>query len=119
MRLQYAGLASILVVLYGCQPESGSQAGASGQSAAPNPDAMQLAKKNNCYACHSIDKKVVGPSFRDVAAKYRGDAGAEAKLAEKIAKGGSGSWGVMPMPPFPLISEEDRKTLARYALALK
>ena len=117
MRIQYICLASLLVALYGCQPESRPQAGE--QGGASNPDALQLAKKNNCFACHSVDKKMVGPSWKDVAAKYRGDAGAEAKLAEKIAKGGSGSWGAMPMPPFPLISEEDRKTLARYALSLK
>lgn len=82
-------------------------------------DAMQLAKKNNCFACHAIDKKSVGPSFKDVAAKYRGDAGAEARLADKIAKGGSGVWGVMAMPANPKISEADRKVLAGYVLSLK
>jgi len=82
-------------------------------------DALQLAKKNNCFACHAIDKKSVGPSFKDVAAKYRGDAGAEARLADKIAKGGSGVWGVMAMPANPKISEADRKILAGYVLSLK
>lgn len=82
-------------------------------------DALQLAKKNNCLACHALDKKVIGPSFRDVAAKYRGDAGAEARLAEKIAKGGSGAWGVMAMPPSPQVGEADRKTLAKFVLSLK
>jgi len=82
-------------------------------------DAMQLVKKNNCFACHAIDKKVVGPSFKDVAAKYYGDAGAEARLADKIAKGGSGAWGAMSMPANPKISEADRKILARYVLSLK
>ncbi|MDO8463654.1 MAG: c-type cytochrome [Gallionella sp.] len=82
-------------------------------------DAMQLAKKNNCLACHATDKKVIGPSFKDVAAKYRGDAGAEARLTDKIAKGGSGAWGAMAMPPSPQVSEADRKTLARFVLSLK
>jgi len=82
-------------------------------------DFMQLAKKGNCFACHAVDKKVVGPSFRDVAAKYRGDAGAEARLADKIAKGGGGVWGAMAMPANPKISEMDRKILAKYVLSLK
>lgn len=80
---------------------------------------MLLAKKNNCFACHAVAKKVVGPSFRDVAAKYRGDAGAEAWLVEKIAKGGKGVWGVMVMTPSPNLSEADRRTLAKYILSLK
>ncbi len=99
-------------------------------AAAPKPEAMamaavseadfmQLAKKGNCVACHTVDKKVVGPAFKDVAAKYRGDTGAEARLMEKIAKGGSGVWGAMMMPPSPQISEADRRTLARYILSLK
>lgn len=82
-------------------------------------DAMQLAKKNSCLACHAVDKKVVGPSFKDVAAKYRGDAGAEARLADKIAKGGGGVWGAMAMPANPKISETDRRILAKYVLSLK
>ena len=80
-----------------------------GPEAKPGPavseaDAMQLAKKNNCFACHTVDKKLVGPSFKDVAARYRGDAGAEARLADKIAKGGGGVWGAMAMPANPKIS---------------
>ena len=82
-------------------------------------DATQLAKKNNCFACHAIEKKVIGPAFRDVAAKYRGDSGAEARLSDKIAKGGSGVWGAMVMPPSPQVSEADRKILARFVLSLK
>ena len=57
-----------------------------------------LAKKMNCTACHSIDKKVVGPAWKDVSAKYKGDAGAMDKLVVKVSKGGSGNWGTMPMP---------------------
>ncbi len=61
-------------------------------------DMPVLAKKNNCTACHAIDKKVVGPAWMDVAKKYKGDATAEAKLITKVSKGGSGVWGSMPMP---------------------
>lgn len=88
-------------------------------AAVSEADFMQLARKGNCLACHSVEKKVVGPAFKDVAAKYRGDAGAEARLADKIAKGGSGVWGAMMMPPSPQVSETDRRALARYVLSLK
>lgn len=80
-------------------------------------DMPDLAKKNNCTACHAIDKKVVGPAFKDVAAKYKGDAGAKAKLATKIIKGGSGSFGPMPMPANPKISQADAEALADFVLA--
>ena len=89
------------------------------EPAVSEADAMQLAKKSNCLACHAIDKKVVGPAWKDVAAKYRGDAGAEARMMDKIAKGGSGVWGVMVMPPSPQVSEVDRRILARFVLSLK
>ena len=89
------------------------------EPAVSEAEATQLAKKNNCFACHAIDKKVIGPSFRDVAAKYRGDSGAEARLSDKIAKGGSGVWGVMVMPPSPQVSETDRRILAKFVLSLK
>ena len=60
-----------------------------------------LLKKSGCTACHANDKKIVGPAYKEVAAKYKGDAGAAAKLAEKVKKGGSGVWGPVPMPPNP------------------
>ena len=82
-------------------------------------DAMQLAKKNNCFACHTVGKKVVGPSFKDIAAKYRSDPGAEALIMDRIAKGGSGVWGVMVMPPSPKVSEADRRILAKLVLSSK
>lgn len=82
-------------------------------------DAVALAKKNNCFVCHAVDKKMVGPGWRDVAAKYRGDAAAEARLVIKIAKGGGGVWGSMAMPAQPQISEADRRTLAKYVLNLQ
>src|SRR5512138_2517167 len=78
-----------------------------------------LIKKNGCTACHSIDKKLVGPPYVEVAAKYKGDAGAAAKLADKVKKGGSGVWGQVPMPPNPQVSDADLKTIIAYILALK
>jgi len=81
--------------------------------------ALALAKKNNCLVCHAVDKKVVGPAWKDVAAKYRGDAKAEAYLVNKIARGGSGAWGSMPMPANTQISETERRTLARFVLNLR
>jgi cytochrome c len=78
-----------------------------------------LLKKSGCTACHAIDKKLVGPAYVEVAAKYRGDAGAAAKLMEKVKKGGSGVWGQVPMPPNPQVSDADIKTMVAYILVLK
>lgn len=78
-----------------------------------------LLKKNGCTACHSIDKKLVGPPYVEVAAKYKGDAGAAAKLMEKVKKGGTGVWGQIPMPPNPQVSDADLKAMVTYILALK
>jgi cytochrome c len=78
-----------------------------------------LLKKSGCTACHAIDKKVVGPAYNDVAAKYKGDAKAAAMLAEKVKKGGSGTWGQVPMPPNPQVSDADIKTMVAFVLALK
>jgi len=78
-----------------------------------------LAKKSGCLNCHAIDKKVVGPGFKDVAAKYKGNAGAEAMLDEKVKKGGSGTWGVIPMPANTAVSDADIKTLVKWVLTTK
>ena len=78
-----------------------------------------LAKKNACTACHATDKKVVGPSFKEVAAKYKGDKGAEAKLIEKVKKGGTGAWGQVPMPPNANVKDEDVKALVKWVLSIK
>ena len=79
----------------------------------------ELLKKSGCTACHAVDKKVVGPSYKEVAAKYRGDAKAPALLFEKVKKGGSGVWGPVPMPPNASVSDADVKTLVTYILSLK
>jgi cytochrome c len=68
-----------------------------------------LAKAKNCMACHAIDKKLVGPAYKDVAAKYKGDAGAAATLAAKVKAGGKGVWGPVPMPPNNVTPEEAAK----------
>ena len=78
-----------------------------------------LAQKKNCMACHAIDKKVVGPAYKDVAAKYAGQKDAAAKLAEKIQKGGSGVWGPVPMPANTQVNEAEAKQLAAWVLSLK
>jgi len=81
-------------------------------------DMPAAAKKNNCVACHAIDKKLVGPAWADVAKKYKGDAGAAAHLDGVISKGGKGVWGPMPMPPNPKVTAEERKELVDFVLGL-
>ncbi len=82
-------------------------------------DGQALAQKSGCLACHSLDKKVLGPSYKDVAAKYKGDKGAEAKLVAKVKAGGSGVWGPMPMPAnSPQVKDEDIKTIVQWILSL-
>ncbi|OIR03242.1 cytochrome c-551 precursor [mine drainage metagenome] len=77
-----------------------------------------LAKASNCMACHAIDRKLVGPAYQDVAKKYKGDNGAEAKLIKKVKEGGSGVWGQIPMPAnSPKVSDADIKTLVEWVLA--
>ncbi len=78
-----------------------------------------LATSKNCMACHAVDKKLVGPSFKDVAKKYAGDKTAADKLAAKVIKGGSGVWGPVPMPANPQVSEADAKKLVAWVLAAK
>ena len=78
-----------------------------------------LAKSKNCMACHAVDKKLVGPSYKDVAKKYAGDAKAVDALAAKIMKGGSGVWGAIPMPANPQVNDADAKKLAAWVLSNK
>ena len=78
-----------------------------------------LAQKSGCLACHGVDKKVLGPAFKDVGAKYKGDKGAEAKLVAKVKAGGSGVWGPMPMPAMsPQVKDEDIKSIVHWVLSL-
>ncbi len=85
--------------------------------AAPAFANLDLAKKNACMACHGVDKKVVGPSYQDVAKKYAGQKDAVATLAKSIKAGGSGKWGPIPMPAQAALSDADANTLAAWILA--
>ena len=87
--------------------------------ALPAAASPELAQKSGCLACHAVDKKVVGPSYKEVAAKYKGDAKAEAMLADKVKKGGVGTWGQIPMPPNAAVSDADIKTLVKWILSQK
>jgi cytochrome c len=78
-----------------------------------------LATAKNCMACHAVDKKLVGPAYKEVAAKYAGQKDAVDKLAVKIVKGGSGVWGPVPMPANTQVSEAEAKKLAAWVLTLK
>jgi cytochrome c len=78
-----------------------------------------LAKKHNCLACHTVDKKMVGPSYKDVAAKYRNDKAAPAKLAQKVKKGSQGVWGNVPMPPNTAVPDADVNALVKWILSQK
>ena len=77
-----------------------------------------FAQKKNCMACHAVDKKLVGPAYKDIAAKYKGDGSAVDKLADKIQKGGSGVWGPVPMPANPQVNEAEAKKLAAWVMGL-
>ena len=88
-------------------------------SAFADDAAMALAQKNACMSCHGVDKKIVGPAYKEVAKKYAGDKGAAAKLAAKVKAGGKGVWGEIPMPPNPQVKDEDLKKIIAWVLSLK
>src|SRR5205809_1701145 len=93
---------------------------AGGASAAlDNTAAEAMMKKDGCVACHAIDKKVIGPAYQEVAAKYKGDKDAATKLVDKVKKGGVGVWGQIPMPPNAQVSDADVKELVAWMLTLK
>lgn len=107
------------------QADASAAAGAGGAAAAGGgavqPVSMEqvqaLMKQHNCSSCHAIDKKLVGPSYKEVAEKYKGDASAEQHLIDKVRKGGSGVWGPVPMPPHPNVPQADIKTIVDWTLA--
>ena len=96
-----------------------STVGWSSVARADTAQLQTLMQRNNCTACHLIDKHQYGPKFNDVAARYAGNAGAVAMLATKIRAGGTGVWGEDVMPPQPNVSEADARTMAELLLALK
>jgi len=128
-------LVPLLAVLYGCQPEESAQQLSTSAPAVPavqkpatdssatppvsRTDAMKLAKDIGCLACHSIEKKLLGPAWKHVAAIYRNNPAAESQLMNKIAKGGSGVWGNIEMPAYPDLDEAKNRTLVRFILSLE
>ena len=98
---------------------AGSMLAATQAGAVDAAAAQALAQKSGCLACHSVEKKVLGPAYKDVAAKYKGDKTAEARLVAKVKAGGSGVWGPMPMPPMGAqVKEADIKTVVEWVLSL-
>jgi cytochrome c len=88
-------------------------------AAAPAFAQADLAQKKNCMACHAVDKKVLGPAYKDVAAKYAGQKDAVDKLAAKVVKGGTGVWGNIPMPANPQVNDAEAKQLVQWILTVK
>jgi cytochrome c len=86
---------------------------------APAHASLDLAKAKNCTACHAVDKKLIGPAYKDVAAKYATDKDASAKLAKKVREGGVGVWGQIPMPANPQINADEAAALVKWILAQK
>ncbi|PQV45166.1 c-type cytochrome [Paraburkholderia sp. BL21I4N1] len=84
--------------------------------AADAPRGQSIANANACMGCHAVDRKLVGPSFQQIAAKYKGDAQAPAKLASKVKNGGSGVWGMIPMPAHQSMSDADIRTVVDWVL---
>lgn len=80
-------------------------------------DGKALAQKHQCLSCHAVDKKLVGPSYQDVAAKYKGDKSAVAKLSAKVKAGGVGTWGNVPMPANGAVPDKDVETIVKWVLA--
>lgn len=79
----------------------------------------KLAQSSGCLTCHAVDRKVLGPGFKEIAAKYRNDKAAEDKLVKKVKAGGSGVWGSVPMPPNAHVKEGDIKVIVHWVLTLK
>jgi cytochrome c len=104
---------AITLVAAGCLLAAGPAA------AVTEAEAMSIAQKNGCLACHQLDKKLVGPAWREVGKRYAGQADAEARLLVKVKKGGKDVWGPVPMPPNATVKDADIKTLVQFVLTLK
>jgi cytochrome c len=92
---------------------------ATGVHAADAKAGDALTKASGCLACHAVDKKLIGPSYKDVADRYRNDKGAEAMLVKKVKEGGKGVWGDIPMAPNAHVKDEDIKTMVQWILSIK
>ena len=87
--------------------------------AASADEGQALAQKSACMSCHGVDKKIVGPAFKEVAKKYEGDKTAHDRLVEKVKTGGKGVWGPIPMPPSPQVKPEEASKIIEWVLSLK
>lgn len=92
-------------------------AASAAQPAVAAPDGLAIARSNACMGCHAVDRKLVGPSFQQIAARYKGDPAAQTKLQAKVRNGGSGVWGAIPMPSHPGMSDADIRTVVAWVLA--
>ena len=90
-----------------------------GAASTPSVADPALAASKNCTACHAVDHKIVGPAFKDIAAKYAGQPGVVDALAKKVMSGGSGAWGAVPMPANPQVNDAEAKQLVQWILSLK
>ena len=86
--------------------------------ATPAFASAELAKQKNCLACHAADKKLVGPAYKDIAAKYKADKNAQATLVKKVREGGVGVWGQIPMPANPQVNEQEAQALVKWVLSM-
>ena len=102
----------------GASQQADASAAAGGAAQPVSAEQVQaLMKKHNCSSCHAIDKKLIGPSYKEVAEKYKGDSSARQHLIDKVKKGGSGVWGPVPMPPHPTVPEADIEAIVDWTLA--
>ncbi|AOJ67340.1 c-type cytochrome [Burkholderia savannae] len=104
------GGAAAVVAAFGC-------AMASLPAHADVGDGLKVARSNACMGCHAVDRKLVGPSFQQIAERYKNDKQAEPKLAKKVKDGGSGVWGAIPMPAHPRMSDADVRSVVQWVLA--
>ena len=114
-----AGTVEYLATYYNRDSAAPAADPAAASAAAAQDPVQRLLGDNACLSCHGVDQKIVGPSFREVAARYAGDAGAGARIAGKIKAGGAGNWGTIPMPPHAGLSDAELAQLAAWILARK
>jgi cytochrome c551/c552 len=116
---QLAPILDYLVANYG-KPDAAPGAVPAAASVAPHPaGAKMIMIQRGCFNCHLIDKKLIGPAYKDVAAKYAGNPDAAARIRKQILQGGSGQWGPIPMPPFAAISEDDIRVITDWVMSQK
>lgn len=99
------------------KPKDGSETQPAAEKPVDMAAGLALAKGNACLTCHGVDKKIIGPAFKEIALRYKSDSTARAGLIKKVKEGGGGVWGSVPMPPNPQVSDEDVKTLVSWVLA--